>query len=126
MTKATKAIRELKSTIKFNVWKLDLAIKTLKKHANEDYREVREVLKKERDENDEAFKSNKLVPELQEEAVHQIYRIDTTLNLLEDITIDCDIEIPDEAEYPTVAGAIKVLRERQVNALIELARLEAK
>lgn len=122
MVKATKETRE---AIKYNIWKLDLAIKTLENHANEDYREVREILKKERDEYEANIKSNKMIPELMEYADHQIYRIDTTLNLIEDITIDFDIEIPDEAEYPTVAGAIKVLRERQVNALIELARLEA-
>lgn len=114
-----------KANIKNNIWKLDLAIKTLENHANEDYRDVREILKKERDEHDANIKSNEMIPELNEYACHQIYRIDTTLNLLEDITIDCDIEIPDEAEYPTVAGAIKVLRERMVNALIELAKLEA-
>ena len=120
-----KATKETRSTIKNNIWKLDLAIKTLENHANEDYREIREVLKKERDEYDANIKSNEMIPELNEYADHQIYRIDTTLNLLEDITIDCDIEIPDEAEYPTVAGTIKVLRGRMENALIELAKLEA-
>lgn len=108
-----------------NIWKLDIAIKTLENHANEDYREVREILKKERDEYEANIKSNKMIPELMEYADHQIYRINTTLGLIEDITIDCEIEIPDEAEYPTVAGAIKVLRGRKVNALIELAKLEA-